>query len=84
VSTWSIDKNRPGLERAPRFIHQRLLKVSNQTRKANSEASWVITDNLSTVTMTVPIANYDNNQHAENENLRCKIFGTVSKRWPRL
>ncbi len=30
----------------------------------------IITDNLQTVTMTVPIANYDNNQHAENENLR--------------
>jgi len=30
----------------------------------------VITDNLATVTMTVPIANYDNNQHAEDENLR--------------
>ncbi|HKR60230.1 MAG TPA: M20/M25/M40 family metallo-hydrolase, partial [Pyrinomonadaceae bacterium] len=30
----------------------------------------VITANLTTVTMTVPIANYDNNQHAENENLR--------------
>jgi acetylornithine deacetylase/succinyl-diaminopimelate desuccinylase-like protein len=30
----------------------------------------VITANLATVTMTVPIANYDNNQHAENENLR--------------
>ena len=30
----------------------------------------IITDNLRTVTMTVPIANYDNNQHAENENLR--------------
>jgi acetylornithine deacetylase/succinyl-diaminopimelate desuccinylase-like protein len=30
----------------------------------------VITENLPTVTMTVPIANYDNNQHAENENLR--------------
>ncbi|HEV7681062.1 MAG TPA: M20/M25/M40 family metallo-hydrolase [Pyrinomonadaceae bacterium] len=30
----------------------------------------VITANLSTITMTVPIANYDNNQHAENENLR--------------
>jgi acetylornithine deacetylase/succinyl-diaminopimelate desuccinylase-like protein len=30
----------------------------------------VISANLSTVTMTVPIANYDNNQHAENENLR--------------
>lgn len=30
----------------------------------------VITANLSTITMTVPIANYDDNQHAENENLR--------------
>jgi acetylornithine deacetylase/succinyl-diaminopimelate desuccinylase-like protein len=30
----------------------------------------IITDNLKTVTITVPVANYDNNQHAENENLR--------------
>jgi acetylornithine deacetylase/succinyl-diaminopimelate desuccinylase-like protein len=30
----------------------------------------IITDRLQTVTMSVPIANYDNNQHAENENLR--------------
>lgn len=30
----------------------------------------VITSNLKTVTITVPIANYDNNQHAENENIR--------------
>ena len=30
----------------------------------------IITANLRTVTMTVPIANYDNNQHAENENIR--------------
>lgn len=30
----------------------------------------IITENLPTVTMSVPIANYDNNQHAENENLR--------------
>jgi acetylornithine deacetylase/succinyl-diaminopimelate desuccinylase-like protein len=30
----------------------------------------VIAENLKTVTVTVPIANYDNNQHAENENLR--------------
>jgi acetylornithine deacetylase/succinyl-diaminopimelate desuccinylase-like protein len=30
----------------------------------------IITENLTTVTMTVPIANYDNNQHAEDENLR--------------
>ena len=30
----------------------------------------VITENLHTVTLSVPIANYDNNQHAENENIR--------------
>lgn len=30
----------------------------------------IITENLHTVTITVPIANYDNNQHAENENVR--------------
>ena len=30
----------------------------------------IITDRLRTVTITVPIANYDNNQHAENENIR--------------
>ena len=30
----------------------------------------IITDRLRTVTITVPIANYDDNQHAENENLR--------------
>jgi acetylornithine deacetylase/succinyl-diaminopimelate desuccinylase-like protein len=29
----------------------------------------IITENLRTVTMSVPIANYDNNQHAENENI---------------
>lgn len=30
----------------------------------------IITENLKTVTITVPIANHDNNQHAENENIR--------------
>ena len=30
----------------------------------------IITENLRTVTISVPIANYDNNQHAENENVR--------------
>jgi acetylornithine deacetylase/succinyl-diaminopimelate desuccinylase-like protein len=30
----------------------------------------IITERLRTITITVPIANYDNNQHAENENLR--------------
>ncbi len=30
----------------------------------------IISENLTTVTITVPIANYDNNQHAENENIR--------------
>ena len=29
---------------------------------------------LSAKTVTVPIANHDNNQHAENENLRVKNF----------
>lgn len=30
----------------------------------------IISEQLRTVTITVPIANYDNNQHAENENIR--------------
>ncbi len=30
----------------------------------------IISENLRTMTITVPIANYDNNQHAENENIR--------------
>jgi acetylornithine deacetylase/succinyl-diaminopimelate desuccinylase-like protein len=30
----------------------------------------IITENLKTVTISVPVVNYDNNQHAENENLR--------------
>src|SRR5205085_3428444 len=30
----------------------------------------IITGRLRTVTISVPIANYDNNQHAENENIR--------------
>ena len=34
----------------------------------------IITDHLRTVTITVPIVNYDNNQHAENENLRLQNF----------
>ena len=30
----------------------------------------IISENVRTVTITVPIANYDNNQHAENENIQ--------------
>ncbi len=30
----------------------------------------IITESLGTIAITVPIANYDNNQHAENENIR--------------
>ena len=30
----------------------------------------IITERLKTVTISVPMANYDNNQHAENENVR--------------
>jgi len=30
----------------------------------------IIAETLNIPTITVPIANYDNNQHAENENIR--------------
>jgi acetylornithine deacetylase/succinyl-diaminopimelate desuccinylase-like protein len=30
----------------------------------------IITDRIRTVTISIPIVNYDNNQHAENENVR--------------
>jgi acetylornithine deacetylase/succinyl-diaminopimelate desuccinylase-like protein len=41
----------------------------------------VITDHLKTVTITVPIANYDNNQHAENENLRLQNLWDGIETW---
>jgi acetylornithine deacetylase/succinyl-diaminopimelate desuccinylase-like protein len=41
----------------------------------------VITDHLRTITMTVPIANYDNNQHAENENLRLQNLWDGIETW---
>src|SRR5438552_3428669 len=41
----------------------------------------MITDHLHTVTMTVPIANYDNNQHAENENLRLQNLCDGIETW---
>lgn len=41
----------------------------------------VITERLKTVTISVPIANYDNNQHAENENIRIKNFWDGIETW---
>jgi acetylornithine deacetylase/succinyl-diaminopimelate desuccinylase-like protein len=41
----------------------------------------IITDHLRTVTMTVPVANYDNNQHAENENLRLQNLWDGIETW---
>ena len=41
----------------------------------------IITDHLRTVTITVPIANYDNNQHAENENLRLQNLWNGIETW---
>jgi acetylornithine deacetylase/succinyl-diaminopimelate desuccinylase-like protein len=41
----------------------------------------IITDRLRTVTMTVPIANYDNNQHAENENIRLQNLWDGIETW---
>ena len=41
----------------------------------------IITDHLKTATLTVPIANYDNNQHAENENIRLQNFWEGIEIW---
>src|SRR5438876_4142315 len=41
----------------------------------------IITDHLRTTTITVPIANYDNNQHAENENLRLQNLWDGIETW---
>lgn len=41
----------------------------------------IITDHLRTVTITVPIASYDNNQHAENENLRLQNLWDGIETW---
>jgi len=41
----------------------------------------IITDHLRTATITVPIANYDNNQHAENENLRLQNLWDGIETW---
>src|SRR5574341_537132 len=41
----------------------------------------IITDHLRTVTITVPIANHDNNQHAENENIRLQNLWDGIETW---
>ena len=41
----------------------------------------IITDRLRTVTLSVPIANYDNNQHAENENIRLQNLWDGIETW---
>jgi len=41
----------------------------------------IITERLKTVTISVPIANYDNNQHAENENIRLQNFWDGIEIW---
>jgi acetylornithine deacetylase/succinyl-diaminopimelate desuccinylase-like protein len=41
----------------------------------------IITDHLRTITITVPIANYDNNQHAENENIRLQNLWDGIESW---
>ena len=41
----------------------------------------IITENLKTVTISVPIANYDNNQHAENENIRIQNLWEGIETW---
>jgi acetylornithine deacetylase/succinyl-diaminopimelate desuccinylase-like protein len=41
----------------------------------------IITERLKTITISVPIANYDNNQHAENENIRLENFWDGIEIW---
>ena len=41
----------------------------------------IITERLKTVTISVPIANYDNNQHAENENIRVQNLWNGIETW---
>jgi acetylornithine deacetylase/succinyl-diaminopimelate desuccinylase-like protein len=41
----------------------------------------IITERLQTITISVPIANYDNNQHAENENIRLQNFWDGIEIW---
>jgi len=41
----------------------------------------IITERLKTVTISVPIANYDNNQHAENENIRIQNLWDGIETW---
>jgi acetylornithine deacetylase/succinyl-diaminopimelate desuccinylase-like protein len=41
----------------------------------------IITEKLKTVTISVPIANYDNNQHAENENIRIQNLWDGIETW---
>jgi len=41
----------------------------------------IITERLKTVTISVPIANYDNNQHAENENIRLQNLWNGFETW---
>ncbi|HEY4426492.1 MAG TPA: M20/M25/M40 family metallo-hydrolase [Pyrinomonadaceae bacterium] len=41
----------------------------------------IISGRLRTVTISVPIANYDNNQHAENENIRLQNFWDGIEIW---
>jgi acetylornithine deacetylase/succinyl-diaminopimelate desuccinylase-like protein len=41
----------------------------------------IITERLRTVAISVPIANYDNNQHAENENIRIQNLWDGIETW---
>lgn len=41
----------------------------------------IITERLKTVATSVPIANYDNNQHAENENIRIQNLWDGIETW---
>ena len=53
------------------MLRASLPKLDGELRAAGVRSSVVIErDELGVPTITVPLANHDNNQHAENENLR--------------
>jgi acetylornithine deacetylase/succinyl-diaminopimelate desuccinylase-like protein len=48
-------------------VHGPVVKLPTM---GGSAPLWIFTDILKTPTISIPIANYDNNQHAANENLK--------------
>ena len=62
-------------------IHNVITLFANVIHQTLRPPLSIITERLKTVTITVPIANYDNNQHAENENIRLQNLWNGIETW---